>query len=192
LSASAADFRGSARARAKSAADYADYADYADLLGKSKNRPRIYADRIAARWRDADTSHQVPSRFLSKPALRRNVGTALGGSAALLLYPRSPGRFSDRRPRKSAADLAVALAEQCKSAAFRSAAVARDSCISPPTHQEREMTIPMPPEPTPPPPMPDPVPWHDPGPPVREQPLPPNMPSPGIPVINPDHPTLPS
>ena len=28
----------------------------------------------------------------------------------------------------------------------------------------------------------DPVPWHDPGPPVREVDLPPNSPSPGIPV----------
>ena len=31
-------------------------------------------------------------------------------------------------------------------------------------------------------PSPDPVPWHDPGPPVREVDLPPNSPSPGIPV----------
>ena len=31
-------------------------------------------------------------------------------------------------------------------------------------------------------PHPDPVPWHDPGPPVREVDLPPNSPAPGIPI----------
>lgn len=54
--------------------------------------------------------------------------------------------------------------------------------------------IPLPPDTpeTPPGPMPDPAPWHDPGPPVREVDLPPNSPSPGIPVDNPDRPSLPS
>lgn len=58
----------------------------------------------------------------------------------------------------------------------------------------RSAGIPLPsdvPE-TPPLPMPDPAPWHDPGPPVREVDLPPNSPSPGIPVDNPDRPALPS
>ena len=60
--------------------------------------------------------------------------------------------------------------------------------------QPIELGVPMPPEPSPePPPMPspDPAPWHDPGPPVREVDLPPNLPSPGIPVENPERP-LPS
>lgn len=48
--------------------------------------------------------------------------------------------------------------------------------------------IPIPPNlpQTPPGPMPDPAPWHDPGPPVREVDLPPNSPSPGVPVETPD------
>ena len=36
------------------------------------------------------------------------------------------------------------------------------------------------------PPSPNPAPWHDPGPPVREVPLVPGQPSPGIPVENPE------
>jgi hypothetical protein len=35
---------------------------------------------------------------------------------------------------------------------------------------------------------PDPVPWHDPGPPVRKVNLPPDSPSPGVPVENPEQP----
>ena len=53
--------------------------------------------------------------------------------------------------------------------------------MSIPSNTER----PGPSEPSPEPPgrpSPDPVPWHDPGPPVREVDLPPNSPSPGIPV----------
>ena len=52
-------------------------------------------------------------------------------------------------------------------------------------------TSPTPPEPYPDPdpdpdraPSPAPAPWHDPGPPVRRVDLPPNTPSPGIPVDN--------
>jgi hypothetical protein len=37
-----------------------------------------------------------------------------------------------------------------------------------------------------PPTAPDIVPWHDPGPPVRKVTLPPDSPSPGIPVDSPD------
>lgn len=56
-----------------------------------------------------------------------------------------------------------------------------------------ELGVPMPPEPTPPPtPSPEPVPWHDPGPPVREVDLPPNQPSPGIDVPTPERGPLPS
>jgi hypothetical protein len=47
-------------------------------------------------------------------------------------------------------------------------------------------------EPTPPEPGrrpdPDPAPWHDPGPPVRKVALPPDSPSTGIPVENPELP----
>jgi hypothetical protein len=50
-----------------------------------------------------------------------------------------------------------------------------------------------PPDPTPsrdpepaPPTSPEPAPWHDPGPPVRTVNLPPDTPSPGIPVDNPE------
>ena len=53
--------------------------------------------------------------------------------------------------------------------------------LSIPMNTER----PGPSEPSPEPPgrpSPDPVPCHDPGPPVREVDLPPNSPSPGIPV----------
>ena len=46
------------------------------------------------------------------------------------------------------------------------------------------------PEPSPPN-SPDIVPWHDPGPPVRKVTLPPDSPSPGIPVDNPDQPAQP-
>ncbi|MGH7719793.1 MAG: hypothetical protein ACREON_13245 [Gemmatimonadaceae bacterium] len=35
-------------------------------------------------------------------------------------------------------------------------------------------------------PDPEPVPWHDPGPPVRKVNLPPDNPTPGVPVDNPD------
>ena len=35
-------------------------------------------------------------------------------------------------------------------------------------------------------PDPEPTPWHDPGPPVRKVNLPPDSPSPGIPVENPE------
>lgn len=37
-------------------------------------------------------------------------------------------------------------------------------------------------------PDPDPAPWHDPGPPVREVDLPPNSPTRGVPVDNPEQP----
>lgn len=37
-------------------------------------------------------------------------------------------------------------------------------------------------------PAPEPAPWHDPGPPVREVDLPPNSPTKGIPVENPERP----
>ena len=37
-------------------------------------------------------------------------------------------------------------------------------------------------------PDPNPAPWHDPGPPVRKVALPPDSPSPGIPVENPEGP----
>jgi hypothetical protein len=36
--------------------------------------------------------------------------------------------------------------------------------------------------------QPDTVPWHDPGPPVRKVNLPPDSPSPGVPVTTPDKP----
>jgi hypothetical protein len=53
----------------------------------------------------------------------------------------------------------------------------------------REPSEPAVPEPQPDPSRePDPAPWHDPGPPVREVDLPPNSPSKGIPVENPDSP----
>ena len=63
-------------------------------------------------------------------------------------------------------------------------------------HSDRSTaTVPDPlpssePEPSPPS-SPDIVPWHDPGPPVRKVTLPPDSPSPGIPVDNPDQPTQP-
>ena len=38
---------------------------------------------------------------------------------------------------------------------------------------------------------PEPTPWHDPGPPVRKINLPPDSPSPGVPVENPELPSEP-
>ncbi|HEX6629809.1 MAG TPA: hypothetical protein VF048_01910 [Gemmatimonadaceae bacterium] len=46
------------------------------------------------------------------------------------------------------------------------------------------------PEPTPAP-TPPPQPWHDPGPPVREVDLPPDQPTRGVPVENPERPPAP-
>jgi hypothetical protein len=66
---------------------------------------------------------------------------------------------------------------------------------------EYEATSPMPPQPEPGAPVPDVPegdpqkgpsrePWHDPGPPVRKVNLPPDSPSPGVPVPKPEQPAI--